>query len=483
MQLHIYPLSIEDSKRIGVINKQFDADFSVKMKQIAGSLWTPEHNCWHIPYTRETWQTFEQVFKGHTIIRDIKPAQKMSNTEGGKTASSKSSVKIEKVTFDNQHFIGVHIQFSDFVNREKIRTIKGRAWHKLANLWIVPYNLDTYKQLQETFGSDLEIVQFSNERVIVSPMPTPRLGVKPEFEKNKHAYKEIDNPSLFYRLSNEQQKAVTELENILIEERKAYKTRQGYRNMFIYFLSQHPNTLPNNISNEQLKAYIVKRIKEDDISKSIQNQLISTLKVYYGRYLGHHDRVANLYRPLKEEHLPKMMSPEEIGRMLKQVGNLKHKCMLMLLYGSGLRVGELVRLQIKDLDFEEKTVFIETGKHYKDRYTIFSEKSMCYLKKYLEEHKPKPQFWLFESPDGGHYSERSVQAFFAEARDKARIKKKLSTHSFRHAFATELLKASSDLDFVRKVMGHASIKTTQVYLHVIRKDLTKTKSPLDDLDI
>jgi integrase/recombinase XerD len=604
MELHIYPLSIEATQRIAVVNTQFSTEFPIKMKQINGSLWTPDYKCWHIPYTKETWQLFEQLFEGHTIIREIKTAEKSIYPEGSSTIHleqvletfkvsetlltpapketciiaqrcatepdrifltipddhldwqtyvnqvknstyhateklwsiprnkelytqfaayfgeslvvdketpivltdveatyppiengfqlrssldgqyvKKARVKIEKITFDNQHFIGVHIHYSDMENREKIKTIEGRSWHKLAKLWVVPYTVTTYKRLQETFKDDLEIVSSPNERAISSPMPTPKLMLKPEFEKSKHAFKEIDNTAIFYSLNREQQKAVSALENLLIEERKAYKTRQGYRNIFIQFLFQHPNTLPDNISNAQMKTFIVKRIKEEDISKSTHNQIISTLKAYYGRFLEHPDRVANLYRPDKEEHLPKMMTPDEIRQMLKQVGNLKHKCMLMLLYGSGLRVGELVRLQLKDLDFEEKTVFVDTGKHYKDRYTIFSEKSIVYLKKYLAEHTPKPQSWVFESPDGGHYSERSVQQIFTEARDKARIKKQLNTHSFRHAFATELLKASSDLDFVRKVMGHASIKTTQIYLHVIRKDLTKTKSPLDNLDI
>jgi integrase/recombinase XerD len=152
------------------------------------------------------------------------------------------------------------------------------------------------------------------------------------------------------------------------------------------------------------------------------------------------------------------------------------------MYGSGLRVGEAVRLKFKDLDIEEKTVFIDNGKHYKDRYSILSDKAITHLKQYFDQHKPTPSVWVFESPDGGHYSEHSVQQFFADALINAKINKQVSTHSLRHGFATELLKSCSDMDFVRKVMGHASIKTTQIYLHVLKTDLTLTKSPLDNLD-
>jgi integrase/recombinase XerD len=394
------------------------------------------------------------------------------------------TLKIEKVEYDTQVFIGLHIPYQDTLSRDKIKTIEGRLWHPQEKLWLVPYNTMMYKILKTTFTNGLEIVPSDKARVINPPFLPPKLEVKNEYKKeSKHDYKTIEKNGLFDQLNDKQKLAVTKLEELLIEERKAYHTRKGYRNIFIQFLACHPQTLPSQISPEQIKAYILKRIKEDNISKSTQNHLVSTFKAFYGRLLGQEDKVMNLYRPENEQHLPKTLTTDEVVRLLKQVGNLKHKCLLMLMYGSGLRVGELVRLKPKDLDFEGKTVFVDNGKHYKDRYTILSEKAIIYLKRYFEEFKPTPAIWVFESPDGGHYSERSVQQIFAEALSKAQIRKQVSTHSFRHTFATELLKSSSDMDFVRKVMGHASIKTTQIYLHVLKSDLTRTRSPLDDLDI
>ncbi|NJN34102.1 MAG: tyrosine-type recombinase/integrase [Saprospiraceae bacterium] len=241
--------------------------------------------------------------------------------------------------------------------------------------------------------------------------------------------------------------------------------------------------MPSQISKEQIRAYILKKLKEENISKSTQNHYISTFKAFYGRLLNQYDKVVALFRPENDKPLPKVLEPDEIVQLFKKVGNLKHRCILMLMYGSGLRVGEVVRLRLQDIDFVNKTVFVETGKHYKDRYTILSDKTAVYLQQYLKEHQPTPTTWIFESPDGSYYSTRSVQQFFADALAKAHIKKQVSTHSLRHAFATHLLKSNVDLDFVRKVMGHASIKTTQIYLHVLKTELTKTRSPLDDLDI
>jgi integrase/recombinase XerD len=393
-------------------------------------------------------------------------------------------LKIEKVEYDTQIFIGIHIPYQDTLSRDKIKTIDGRLWHPQEKFWLVPYNTTTYQTLKITFINGLEIVPSDKARMINPPLLPPKMEVKDEYKKeNKHDFKPIENNSLFDQLNDKQKLAVTKLEELLIEERKAYHTRKGYRNILIQFLFCHPNTVPSLITNAQIKAYILKRIKEENISKSTQNHLVSTFKAFYGRLLGQTDKVENLYRPENEQHLPKMLTPEEIIKLMKQVGNIKHKCILSLLYGSGLRVGEVVRLKHKDLDFEEKIVFVDNGKHYKDRYSVLSVKSIAYLKQYFEQHKPTPTVWLFESPDGGHYSERSVQQFFADAMSRAQIKKQVSTHSLRHAFATGLLKSSSDLDFVKKVMGHASIKTTEIYLHVLKSDISNNRSPLDDLDL
>lgn len=391
------------------------------------------------------------------------------------------TLKIEKVEYLAQVYIGVHIPYQDVQSRDKIRTLDGRAWHPQEKLWLVPYNAQSYLNLKNTFGDQLEIMPSLKPREIKPPLLPPQLEVKTEVAK--HDFRPTENNNLFYQLTDKQKLAVTKLEELLIEERKAYHTRKGYRNIYIQFLACHPHTLPSQITTAQMKTYILKRIKEDNISKSTQNHIVSTFKAFYGRLMEQPDKVENLYRPTNEQHLPKTLTQEEVVRLLKQVGNMKQKCILMLMYGSGLRVGEVVRLRLKDLDFEEKTVFIDTGKHYKDRFTILSEKAIAYLKQYLAQHKPTPSVWVFESPDSGHYSERSVQKFFAEALARAQIKKQVSTHSLRHAFATELLKSSSDMDFVRKVMGHASIKTTQIYLHVLKTDLTRTKSPLDNLDL
>jgi integrase/recombinase XerD len=394
------------------------------------------------------------------------------------------TLKIEKLQMADALYIGVYVPYDDDDSKRLIKTVTGRIWHPQERLWLIPYNSDSYKELYQTFDGRLTPVQSQHLRVISSIMQPPKLELKAGFQKgNKHDYRESENTALFYQLNDKQKLAISKLEELLIEERKAYDTRKGYIAIVVQVFHFYRDTLPSQISEAQLRAYIVQEIKTKNISKSRQNHIISAFKAFYERLLGQSDKVANLYRPQPEEHLPKDLKPEEIEQLLKQVGNLKHKCILMLMYGSGLRVGEVVRLRLTDIDYEQKTVFVDTGKHYKDRYTILSNKAAAFVKRYLAEYQPQPQTWLFESPNGSNYSERSVQQFFADAMQRAKIKKNVSTHSLRHAFAHQFLKTHHDLELLRKLMGHASIKTTQIYLSTLKAELSDKRSPLDDLDI
>ncbi len=481
-----------------------------KIKKIPNRSWSMLHKCWYFPNTVENWQIFQQQFQDFDLnIQKNLPPLSIPSTEIWEKSklqlkpdsinhfveSSKAEMpndlanneaqqmqrfvhktpfQIEKVTYDGQKFFGIPIPSTDKESRATIKKTEGRIWHPQEYMWLFPFRQDIYDGLKLALGGKVIPPTVRVFRQIKPPVNEPQMTVKPKMSIE-------GNISLFDKLNGKQQLAVTKLEDLLIEERKAYHTQKGYRNIFIHFLAFYKEMIPSQITGEQIRNYILTRIKDENISKSTQNQIISTFKAFYGRLLEQHYKVSDLYRPNKEEHLPKSLEPEEIVRLFAQVSNLKHKCTLMLMYGSGLRVGEVVRLKWQDLDFLEKTVFIHNGKNYKDRYTILSEKTIVYLQKYKTDYKPTD--WVFESPDGGHYSERSIQQFFGEALAKAKIDKQVSTHSLRHAFATQLLKNHTDLDFVRKVMGHASIKTTQIYLHVLKTDLTKTRSPLDDLNI
>ncbi len=181
--------------------------------------------------------------------------------------------------------------------------------------------------------------------------------------------------------------------------------------------------------------------------------------------------------------LPKLLNEKELGKLFTAITNKKHKAMLFTSYSAGLRVSEVVNLRIKDIDSVRMQIFIERAKGKKDRYVNLSPVLLLdILRNYISEYKPRPQKWLFESEQTGKaYPTRTVQQIFQNAKERAGIQKEVGFHSLRHSFATHLLEKGTDIKYIKELLGHFNIKTTERYLHVSRKALANIMSPLDDL--
>ena len=153
----------------------------------------------------------------------------------------------------------------------------------------------------------------------------------------------------------------------------------------------------------------------------------------------------------------------------------------MTIYGAGLRVSEVTHLKIGDINSKSMQILVKQGKGKKDRYTLLSNQNVEILREYYKKYKPS--MWLFPSVNiNNSITERSVQRIFLDAKEKARIKKKVSVHTLRHCFATHLLEQGTDLCYIQQLMGHSSISSTMIYLHLRRLDVLKVVSPLDKLD-
>lgn len=246
------------------------------------------------------------------------------------------------------------------------------------------------------------------------------------------------------------------------------------RSLVAYFRPHHPREL----SNEDLRNYLTHLITVKQFRASSINQAINALRFLYVELYHRPMEVSDLPRPKRERRLPEVLSEEEVRRIFDSVENLKHKTILMLTYSAGLRVGEVVRLRLSDLDEERKLIHLHKAKGAKDRYTVLSPAFLSILAEYLQEYRPKE--FLFEGHDRRrHYSERSVQHIFERAVAKAGIAKKVSVHTLRHSFATHLLEAGTDLRYIQELLGHSSSKTTEIYTHVSKRSIEKIVSPLD----
>jgi len=178
----------------------------------------------------------------------------------------------------------------------------------------------------------------------------------------------------------------------------------------------------------------------------------------------------------RHKKLPVVLSREEISKIIDATKNSKHKMMISLAYGAGLRVGEVIKIQAKDLNLNELTLLISEAKGGKDRISVLPEKLRNDLQNMVAG-KAGDQY-LFESERGGKLTTRTAQVVFARSLKLAGILKAATFHSLRHSFATHLLENGVDVRYIQKLLGHASITTTQLYTKVTNPLLRKIRSPL-----
>ncbi len=189
-----------------------------------------------------------------------------------------------------------------------------------------------------------------------------------------------------------------------------------------------------------------------------------------------------LPRPEKPLQLPKVLGEHELERLFRAVSNLKHKAILLTAFSCGLQVSEVVRLKLSDIDSDRMQVLIQRSKGKKDRYVTLSPILLDILRQYLKLQNPRPKVYLFEGQRVGEaYSLRSAQVIFQRALKAASIHKDVSFHSLHHRYATHLLEKGVDIRYIKELLGHFDIKTTERYLHVAREKLIHIKSPLDYL--
>jgi site-specific recombinase XerD len=238
---------------------------------------------------------------------------------------------------------------------------------------------------------------------------------------------------------------------------------------------------PDAMSTDQIRDYLHHLTVVRKLSQSALNQFISALKVLWVEVLRRSWDPISFPRTRLEKHLPVVFSREEVHRIFDSVTNMKHRVMLMMVYSSGLRIGELLALRPCDIDAERMQVHVVQGKGNKDRYTILSKAIVEPLRLYYRLYRPKQ--WLFETGKGVRCSVRTMQEIFHRTLRKAGITKPAHLHTLRHSFATHLMEQGVSLPIIQQLLGHKSLRTTSIYLHVQPYALSTVKSPLDSLSI
>jgi len=252
---------------------------------------------------------------------------------------------------------------------------------------------------------------------------------------------------------------------------------RNYTNEFNLFLriTQYQN--PDTLTESQIVKHLA-WMTEKGLSASKLNMLVNALKYYFRTVLKRDTFEIRIPRARKENHLPTVLSMEDCVRIFSFVDNPKHKLLLLLGYGAGLRRSEIVQLKWEDILFDEHRIHIKQSKGNKDRIVMLPYSIVSYLRNYRTLYPSDD--WVFQGQYKGEaLSASSVQTVMKTAVTKAGLEKKATVHTLRHSFATHLLENGTDIRYIQQLLGHSSIKTTMIYTHITPKAVKNIMSPLD----
>jgi len=278
---------------------------------------------------------------------------------------------------------------------------------------------------------------------------------------------------------------MTELRQKMIKEMTirgfSPKTHEAYLSA-VAGLAKHYRQSPDKISKGMIREYLLYLIQERKLAWDSCNVAVSGLRFFYTHTIGKKSLSLSIPPRKKVTQLPEILSAEELESLFAALSNQKHRTLLMTTYSAGLRLSEVVHLRITDIDSKRMMIRVQQGKGRKDRYTVLSKRLLTELRAYWKRYRPP--VWLFYGAKKNQpLSERSAQAVYYRAKNKAGITKGKGIHTLRHCFATHLLEAGVNLRTIQMLMGHTSIMTTMTYLQVTRKQISSTQSPLDLLEI
>ena len=233
---------------------------------------------------------------------------------------------------------------------------------------------------------------------------------------------------------------------------------------------------PSLLGPKEIKQYLLYLIDEKQSCWSTYRQTISGLRALYIKVLGHEWMAEHIPFPRRDRPLPNFLTSEEVKLVLAAVENPKHRLMLEVIYATGVRCGELVRLRVEDIDSKRQVIVVRNGKGGKERLTLLPDTLLFKLRDYYRQYRPKE--WLFEGKNG-HNKESVPQKACQNAERDSEVGKRVTPHVLRHSFATAQLDLEVDLITLSNILGHSRIKTTQIYTHVTLKNLQSTPSPID----
>ncbi|MFC4721795.1 tyrosine-type recombinase/integrase [Geojedonia litorea] len=369
--------------------------------------------------------------------------------------------------FQHHHRDQIAIGFSFDANiKAYIKGFNGAQWSSTHKTF---YVLDSATNLHELFS----YLQAGGYYVDYSAMRFKQKSAAPPLTKLKPPDKLV----LYKALHKELQQLLKDYVTYLKGKRLSENTISSYAYFVLRYLHFNRAITLHDWTTRHIELFMEGVIAKEHYSVSSHRQCVSALK-YLSTLCSIEGFDASTFkRPKKSLYLPTVLSKEAIIEVLQVTKNLKHRALLGLLYSGGLRVGELLQLELKDLDMDRSQIHIKQGKGRKDRVVVMSEVIKPLFLNYIHTYQPTRYF--VEGPDGGPYSASSVRQVLKRSCQLAGIKKKVTPHTLRHSYATHMLENGVDLRYIQALLGHAKPETTMIYTHVAQKSIMQIKNPLD----
>ena len=513
-------------KRLSV-EFNYDKDLINKIKKIPGRNWSQSKNFWHIPDNEESRKYLKKYF--YDMYDEF---IKQNYIKDGSVQQNK---KNEVLMYRTKQRIILEFPFNK-KDTAFLKTLKYYSFDNIEKRWIVTNNEFNLKAIEKHFGkrikvleklvlkkaaknikkNELHLIEHIKGRIkIISKFDKELVSIIKTFpyrswdEENgwwttvnskeviekietfcnkkgiKIKYFNSTKASMKGRLMKEQipnyrvcpQKYIDKL--LLL--RYSQHTIKSYTSNFEEFINYYNTKKIEDINEKEIIEFTRYLVVERGVSQSYQNQSINAIKFYYEKVLGESKKFYYLDRPKREKILPEVLSKQEVKLMIEKTENIKHKCLIMLIYSAGLRVSEAINIKVEDIDSKRGVIKIIQGKGKKDRISLLSKELLINLREYYKLYRPKK--YLFNGMYSGSYNASSVLKIVKNAAKKAGIKKRVTTHTLRHSFATHLLEQGTDLRYIQNLLGHASSKTTEIYTHITRKGMENIKNPLDDMNL
>ena len=443
-----------------VFKMHYHQEISKKLLSVKGVFWNKNYRCF-------------MVYRHPTTKKTVEALLQKSPFFGTDYVSKDAVFKGEKV-FIKPHFediawMAIYVPKIHALH-EVVKRMSFSRYSKTKDCYLLPAAPIVFESIQLQFEA-LKVL-------IVVDLPEQFLHKK-HLPNQKQQKLTKAKDTLFSQLQTYEKPVIERMLNTLLAMNYSASTIESYGSCFLEYLRYFDQKKPEDISNTDIIKFLG-TLMQQGLSASKGHMMVNAVQFYYHQVLGFKAYDFKLPRPKKEKKLPPVLTMEECLTIFQVVDNPKHKLLLLIGYGAGLRVSEIVTLQWRDILFEEFKIHLKNAKGKKDRMVMLPLSIIETLKMYRKLTNGKD--YVFEGQFAGEpYSTRSAQAVLRIALKKSGLEKKATIHTLRHSFATHLLENGTDIRYIQSFLGHASIKTTMVYTHLGKSAVNKIQSPLDRL--